>query len=156
MQLVMGMSADGYVSINESDDMKWLGKDDKAAFKLLTLGADKHLLVSRKSGLLLPHLEGRKTILLSRDSSEGFSLSEAYTLFKDGVLIGGQTIAVIALQKDMIHRAHICKSVNKAPLYSTPAYTARAQKEEIMQYITKGKLVATTKLGTSTVETWDL
>lgn len=148
MQLIMGISADGYVSTQENDDMKWLGRDDKIAFKLLTLSTSL-IFVSEKTSRVMPELPGRNLIPLS---TKGLTLQKIYlwACKEKGILIGGQTIAMVALRSNMIRRAHICWSEYDAP------EGPKMQKQEIMDYIKVGKLVTTTNLKTTSIETWDL
>ncbi len=36
MRLIMGVSADGYVAMDDEDDMSWLGETDKKVFRIIT------------------------------------------------------------------------------------------------------------------------
>jgi dihydrofolate reductase len=152
MQLVMGMSNDGYVSNGPNDDMKWLGSDDKAAFKLLTLGANAPIAVSAKTAKSMPkNLPGRKIVELSRS---GTTLQYMNTHYPYCCLIGGQTLAEEAFKLGYINIVHICTSeVNLADI----GITKDAQ-EECIYYWLKHEdefvKATTTKVGNCEIQTW--
>ena len=106
MRLILGISRDGFLARTENDDMRWLGPIDKAIFRILT-GINGTLIVSKKTAQNMPALEGRKLIPVS--SSE-FSLEEAAAAFEDAWLIGGPTLALIALKGGLIHETILCVS----------------------------------------------
>lgn len=99
MRLVMAVSKDNFVARGERDDMRWTGATDKALFKLVTTLGGEVLAAGRKTAELLPHLEGRTVLTLSRG---GYSLLDLYQEHPRATLIGGQTVALEALELNLI------------------------------------------------------
>ena len=110
MKLVMGVSADGYLARYPGDNMGWLGRDDKLAFRLLTsvgavCGASKLTCES------MPELAGRKLLTIDR---EAFTLKNFNDQYPEGWLCGGPRIAEIAIKEGLVTEAHMCVSLRKA------------------------------------------
>ncbi len=106
LKLIMAVSADGFVARGPTDDMTWTGSTDKRVFRLLTsvggvLGA------GRRTFEQLPRLEGRTVVLLSRN---GMALNDFCRLYPDAWLIGGQEVALEALQLNLVDQAFLCNS----------------------------------------------
>lgn len=109
MKLIMGISRDRYVARSATDDMSWLGPSDKAVFRLLTVSSGGVLGVGSKTAAYMPKkLEGRKLLMLSRKS--GISLKQFEKKHPNGWLIGGQKIALTALEDGYIDEAYLCHS----------------------------------------------
>lgn len=107
MQLILGISQDGFIAKSEDDNMDWL-KCDKNIFKLLSSTNGGVNLVSEKTGLLMPqNLPGRQLIYLSRKRME---LNFAFKHFPNANLLGGQTLAKQALQRGMIETIFITEA----------------------------------------------
>lgn len=100
MRLIMAVSSDGFVSRGNNDRMQWTGPVDKALFKLLTLTGNQVLAAGSKTAALLPRLEGRDVVPLSRS---GVSLRQFHSEHPLGTLIGGQTVAIEALKDGLLH-----------------------------------------------------
>lgn len=99
MQLILGISNDGFIAKSENDDMKWL-KADKKIFKLLSSTNSGICLVSEKTAKLMPKtLDGRTLLTVSRKI---FDLDQAYNLFPNANLLGGQTLAKVAIEKGYV------------------------------------------------------
>lgn len=99
MKLVMAISKDGYVARGEHDTMQWTGSTDKALFKLVTLIGGGVVAAGCKTAAILPALEGRSVLALSRG---GYTLHDFAEEYPEGVLIGGQTVALEALELGLI------------------------------------------------------
>lgn len=124
----MAVSRDGYVARSPEDDMSWLGKTDKAIFRILT-GVGQECAISAWSCHLIPgnegRLPGRSLHPLSR---EGFhhadeengklgawgTLDEFYNAHPDGWLLGGQALAIDALEARYVDEVHLCRSDRSA------------------------------------------
>jgi dihydrofolate reductase len=99
MQLILGLSKNNFIAKSENDDMGWL-KTDKNVFRLLSATNGGINYISKKSGEFMPDiLPGRKIIKLSRKS---LNLDMAYTLNRKSNLLGGQTLALEAINKNYI------------------------------------------------------
>lgn len=146
MQLILGTSNDGVVSLHPTDDMKWLGPDDKRVFKLLSLCSEFPLAVSDKTAKSMPKLIGRNLVCLSRN---GITLQDYYNWFPNGILIGGLTIAQIAVDLGFINRAHICRSDVILPKDLNAEY----QYDTLTKHFKDWQLVKTT-VGKTIVETY--
>jgi dihydrofolate reductase len=107
MRLIMAVSSDGYVARCHGDTMDWLGRDDKAVFRLLTATGDRALACGTGTAPLLPPMVGRKVYALSRDD---YGLSHFEQSHPNGWLIGGQTIALSALGQMYLSEVHLCRS----------------------------------------------
>jgi dihydrofolate reductase len=103
MQLILGLSKNNFIAKSENDDMSWL-KADKNVFRLLSATNGGICFISRKSGLLMPDtLPGRKIIKLSKlDYIKYPTLELAYTHYPNANLLGGQTLALEAINKNYI------------------------------------------------------
>lgn len=103
MQLILGLSQNNFIAKSENDDMKWL-KADKNVFRLLSATNEGICFISRKSGLLMPKtLPGRKIIKLSTlDYTKYLTLELAFSYYPNSNLLGGQTLALEAINKNYI------------------------------------------------------
>jgi len=112
MRLIMAVSADGIVAKGEDDTMDWLGPTDKKVFRILT-SVGGPLGVSRKTAKVMPKtLKGRKLITIS--GSRGAPLVSLDTFRSyygaSGWLLGGQTLAMVALETNALDEVHLCRS----------------------------------------------
>lgn len=182
LKLIMACSEDGIVSLAPDDDMSWTGTDDKRAFRLLTsvggvLGA------GRRTFEQLPTLKGRRTYCLSsrrgvvmnaaaREAmqfpfsdgpvSDDAAYEETLTLgqfahrFPEAWLIGGQTVALEALQLQMVGEVFLCR----APIelhYSTLYDPRTAQLDRITPTLKasgRWSQTDTVRVGDTRVEVW--
>jgi dihydrofolate reductase len=110
MKLIMAVSKDGYVARGENDDMAWTGPDDKTVFKLLTHVGGLPLGVGRKTFEMIPKLPGRSLVSLSMDPTKGCTFTSFYDQYPDAWLIGGQTIAMQAIEREMVDQVFLCRS----------------------------------------------
>lgn len=111
MKLLLAVSGDGFLAKGPDDDMKWTGPEDKAVFKLLTQTSNKPLLAGSTTHKLLPDLKGRVVFPISRSY---LTLDAAAVAYKDSWLIGGQTVALAALEKGYLDEVVLC--MNNAKL----------------------------------------
>lgn len=103
MQLILGLSQDNFIAKSKNDNMEWL-KADKNVFRLLSSTNKGICFISRKSGLLMPKvLPGRKIIKLSTlDYTKYLTLELAFSSYPNSNLLGGQTLALKAINKNYI------------------------------------------------------
>jgi dihydrofolate reductase len=130
MKLIMAVSADGYVARSDHDDMRWLGADDKALFRVLTSVGGECFVGARSYALMPQHLVGRTVRPLSRGSG-GTPLEHLrYEAFSGSWLLGGQEVALKALgitvvdshiswvhpatYVPLIQEVHLCRSARHA------------------------------------------
>ncbi|UFK26695.1 dihydrofolate reductase [Roseobacter phage RDJL6] len=107
MKLVMAVSADGYLAREKNDKMNWLGATDKAVFRILT-GVGGHCATSAKTAECMPKtLQGRDLTVLS---TKGMTLKTFAEWKPDGWLLGGPSLALQALELDLLTEVHICRS----------------------------------------------
>lgn len=111
MKLIMAISADGYVARSPQDDMSWLGSADKAAFRILTCVGGVLGVSARTANFMPLVLPGRKLVRLSHHDMD---LTTFYKKHPDAWLLGGQTLALGALEMGYIGEAHICRSTRYA------------------------------------------
>lgn len=114
MRLIMAVSRDGLVSRAEGD-MSWTGHLDKKLFRLLTTVGNRPLGAGRTTYDLLPELKGRSVVSISRDSTKGCALGayEAMTS-GEGWLIGGQGVALSAIDEGYVHEVFLCHTPGHA------------------------------------------
>jgi len=117
MKLIMATSADGFIARGPDDDMKWSGSLDKLIFKLLTCTSGGQLGAGSTTYDQMPkQLNGRTLHCISRNipnrSRKCISLSQFYTVYPQGWLIGGQTIALTALEENLIHEVFLVRTPN--------------------------------------------
>lgn len=104
----MVVSADGFVARGPEDDMSWTGRYDKAVFRALTGVGGRFAVGSATHRLMPDRLEGRTAYVLSR--TMGMTLEAFQAHCPEGWLIGGQTVALAALEKGFLSEMHICWS----------------------------------------------
>lgn len=109
MNLLLAVSKDGFLCKGPDDDMKWTGPLDKFAFKLLTMASDQPLLAGSTTYNMMPKLPGRSLYRLSQKGEGGLTLEEAHFYYPQAWVIGGPTVAAIALMKGYIDRAFLCQ-----------------------------------------------
>lgn len=118
MQLIMGISSDGYVATGDEDRMDWLGQDDKAVFRLLTSVGGVCAASAKTRNLMPLFLPGRTVLTISRDHGEGLpaghmTLQEFASKFcGTGWLLGGQHLALTAFREGLVSAAFLCYSDN--------------------------------------------
>lgn len=120
MKLIMAVSKDGYVTRKADDDMSWTGPIDKAAFRMLTSVGGVLGCGSRTWESMPRCLPGRKLVRLSTKPVVPCDPDGPIPVYNDldwfqanhpnGWLIGGQAIALRALQMDLVDQAYICQS----------------------------------------------
>lgn len=106
MNLVMAVSADGYAAKGPGDDMRWTGRDDKEAFRLLTYSASR-LFAGIETQRAMPALRDRPVYPISRNVTLGCTLEYAAATWPEATLIGGPTVAEAAVRAGLIDRAFI-------------------------------------------------
>ena len=111
MRLILAVSKDGYLAREKNDRMDWLGSTDKAVFRILTGVGGKCAVGSETAECMPKTLPGRELTVLSR---RGVSLVEFANANPDGWLLGGPTLAMMALENDLLSEVHICRSDRKA------------------------------------------
>lgn len=151
LRLVMAVSADGFMSKREDDDMSWLGPDDKAVFRILT-GVGGVLGAGSGTVRNMPRsLPGRTVVCLSRS---GVTLGDFVERHPGAWLLGGPELARQALLTGLLDEVHLCRSRRLAapvsgfgawPDVITPLLEARS--------LVWGKRMSTT-FGDTTVENW--
>lgn len=127
MRAIMAVSADGYVARHPKDDMSWLGRDDKAAFRILT-GVGGLMACGRNTYECLPlemrllatdgcSADGRRLRVLSGRDNDGAvetPLERFAREFPHAWLIGGQSIVIDAMVRGLVDEFHLCRSDRKA------------------------------------------
>lgn len=122
MKLIMAVSKDGYVSREPDDDMSWTGSMDKAIFRLLTSVGGEIACGSRTYELMKNlALPGRRVHRLSSRPVQPYDpegpvyrdLAWFQRTHPNGWLIGGQSIAINALQMGLVEEAYVCQSERK-------------------------------------------
>lgn len=138
MRLILAVSADGHLARGPEDDMSWTGLTDKRLFRLLTLVGSVCVAGSR-TWLQMPKLGGRLVLPLSRehgrvlDHPDGrqeaaMSLGKAFYRFPDAWLLGGPTVAMEALEANLVDQVYLCRAENavlheaQAAFQPDPAY----------------------------------
>lgn len=107
----MAVSADGFLARERGDRMDWLGATDKAVFRILT-GVGGVCAVGSVTAECMPRrLHGRELVVLSRG---GVTLDEFHATHPDGWLLGGPTLAMAALGREMLNEVHVCRSDRRA------------------------------------------
>jgi len=102
MQLILGLSKNNFIAKSENDDMTWL-KGDKNIFRLLSSAGQGINFISKKSSKFMPEsLKGRELMIISRSGNHYWTLEEANKYFKTANLLGGQTLALEAINKNYI------------------------------------------------------
>lgn len=176
MKLIMAVSADGYVARKKGDDMSWTGPSDKAAFRLLTcVGGTptstfigpicaSTLACGPKTYELVPKtLAGRRLMRLSSrprstDPEDLNDLAWYNRHYPTGWLIGGQTIALAALEQDLVDQAFICASGRRCfPDGDGERYTLDLKhlREEYARHDPKWEKSLTIKFGDVDVQVWN-
>lgn len=110
LRIVMAQSADGFVCLHSADDMKWTGSDDKAAFRLLTSVGGVVLAGSRTVRHMPTHLPGRNLFEVSRRKGLTLEYYASHLNLKDAWLVGGQTVALAAIEQGLVSEVHLCTS----------------------------------------------
>lgn len=89
--------------------MRWLGPIDKQVFRMLTCVGGGVLVTSNRTAELMPkQLEGRRIEVVSRTT--GKTLSNAAAVWPNAWLVGGQSLALSALNDDLLSEVHLCHS----------------------------------------------
>lgn len=153
MRLILGISKDGYLARCKNDDMQWLGATDKAIFRILT-GVSGLLFTSLKTAESMPtQLAGRRLEAVSTRNDYP-SLDEVAQRFPDAWLIGGPSLARVALKEDLIDEAHLCISdrfafPDPATPYAIPDYITPLLTED-----PRWKMTMKTTINEVTVQKW--
>lgn len=145
MRLILGVSADGYLARGPNDDMRWLGPMDKKVFRVLT-GIDGLLVVSKKTAEAMPsELPGRRLFPVSSSDPNLPDLEEAFLKYGSYAwLIGGPSLALLALKEGYIHETVLCVSDRLA--FSGPVLSG-AIKDEVTPFL-KSKAIWRKKMET--------
>jgi len=159
MRLVMAVSKDGYIARGPEDDMSWLGATDKAVFRILTGVGHRQMAVGRRSAKSMPFkLEGRVLNVLS-GRSDGKKLDEFYAKYPDAWLLGGQTLALIALEAGYVDEVHLCRSDRMA--FPESHWSTQVYKDRLTPWLQQDRQWSetwlrdiTTKVLDVTVERW--
>lgn len=160
MKLIMAVSEDGYMSRSKCDDMRWLGRTDKAVFRLLTLTDRDPLFVSARSRPYIPELlPGRYLYSLSTKAEHGpgtrMSLRQVARGWPRAWLLGGPTLARIALEQGHVDEVHLCRSDRKAfPDSMAMGAIADTVSPYLMAYPLEWLRTTTTRINDVTVECW--
>lgn len=117
LKLILAVSADGFLALGPTDDMKWTGPIDKGIFKLMTLVEQSDLepviLFGRRTFEQMPKLAGRQIDFISR-SGEGTFASRTLRIMANihptAWLGGGADVALSALQEGLVGQAFIFHS----------------------------------------------
>jgi len=162
MKLIMAVSKEGYVTRCLDDDMSWTGPSDKTAFRLLTC-VGGHIACGSRTWDRMPHqLPGRHLVKLSTSAPIGHETPTLDWFEKhhpDGWLIGGQTIALEALKKDLVDQAFIVHSSRLCfPTASGDRYTLGSQyhlHEDYQRHNPRWRKSTTLALGDVEVAVWN-
>jgi dihydrofolate reductase len=136
VRLILAVSADNLFATGPDDDMSWTGKDDKAAFRLLT-SVGGTCFAGRPTWASLPPLPGREVHCLSRSKGSlvvknlppvtnavsdapmedlqvpyerAWTLGEAFYSHPNAWLLGGPTVGLEALSLNMVDQVYLCRS----------------------------------------------
>jgi dihydrofolate reductase len=155
LKLIMVVSADGFVSRGPDDDMRWTGKDDKRVFRMLTQVGTGFLGAGRKTAALMPPLKGRTVVTLSHQLGHT-TLGRFAHAYPGAWLIGGQTIALDALEHALVDEAYICHA--HAHAFPYPGMDrSRAQVDAVTPFLENSPFWATADrlaFGDVTVDIW--
>lgn len=141
MKLLLAVSADGYLCRDEADDMKWTGPLDKFVFKVLTMSSAQPVFAGSVTYDMMPNLRARTMFRLSQRVG-GLTLKDANFYYPYGWLIGGPTVAELALKERYVERAFICRvpvtlgsGISAAPLFhhlpEVPTLTMKLDNYEV-------------------------
>lgn len=117
LKLILGVSKDGCLARSADDNMRWLGETDKSIFRILTAVGGKCVVSCRSYGQMPAMLPGRSIHLVS---TKGRTLLQAANEFDGGWLLGGPTLASVALDEKLLSEVHICRSSRYAFPTSDP------------------------------------
>lgn len=114
MKLIMAVSKDGYVARERDDDMSWTGPFDKAVFRLLTMVGGE-MACGPKTYELMPKDFGGRTLhrLSTRPRAYLQGVRDLHWFqanHPDGWLLGGQLIALNAIEMGLVDEAFVCMS----------------------------------------------
>lgn len=113
LNLIMAVSADGFMAKGVQDDMSWTGPTDKKLFRLLTyLGPVKTLGAGSTTTAQMPFLRNRPIVSLSRapGKAQELTLEQFAATYPGAWLLGGPTVARKAFNKGLLHRVVLCRS----------------------------------------------
>lgn len=124
LKLILAVSADGYLARGPRDDMSWTGRDDKAAFRLLTSVGGRCAVGARSWALMPAELPGRSLVPLTQDGRLVYhgldrtgACPEASTTVgrfahanPAGWLLGGPSLAHEALDLGLVDQVYLCRS----------------------------------------------
>ncbi|KFH18455.1 hypothetical protein ELZ19_06970 [Brucella abortus] len=137
MRLVMATSRDGWMARRADDDMSWLGATDKAVFRILT-GVDGTVAVGSRTAEHMPRtLGGRRVLVLSASGRRAFqswgTLEDFHRVHPDGWLIGGPSLALLALERGYVDEVHLCRSDR----FAFPDPEARAVEDVVTPWLSE-------------------
>jgi dihydrofolate reductase len=113
MKLILACSFNGALCTGPKDNMRWTGGEDKRLFRLLTTTSGGVCLVgSATLGVMPRDLPARKLVPLSRNPEEGLLLEDAAEAYPDAWLLGGPSIARLAMEHDLVSEAILCRVLN--------------------------------------------
>ncbi len=113
LRLVMAMSGDGFVARGPGDDMSWTAPEDKRLFSLVTRTRGALCVVSDRTRRQMPTtLPGRRLVTIRRSpdtfgSPDDMTLESAAETTDGAWLLGGQTLALEAIRRDLVWEAAV-------------------------------------------------
>lgn len=155
----MAVSADGFLARSATDDMRWLGQEDKRVFRVLS-GVGGMLGASVRTASLMPRpLDGRDLWELSRDrvTLQDFADNSG----EDGWLLGGPGLAVEAFERRLLHEVHLCRSRRRAFASDELARCCTSAYPDVVTPMLRGRqgrvtwaMTMSTDFGDLVVEKW--
>lgn len=156
LNLVMAVSANGFLAKGPKDDMSWTGPEDKALFRLLTSQNTRLLLAGRRTADCMPSLlpdPNRTVMRISR--KDGRSLDAAVHALQGGWLLGGPDLAEQALAKRYVKQAILVHNPKAISCTDPQAYGV----ERLLKYLRDETLfmpASVGQIGELTVRCWDM
>ncbi len=108
MRLLMAVSADGFLCRGPADDMTWTGSMDKRLFRVLT-SVGRVCAAGSTTRDLMRDLPGRTLLRLSQDD---YTLEDFAEDYPDGWLLGGPTVAEVALRAGLVGEVYLSWIMN--------------------------------------------
>lgn len=123
LKLILAVSEDDFLARSLHDDMTWTGQQDKALFRLLT-SVGGVCGIGTRSAKMVKSLPGRTLIPLSRQAlpvnvverlfgdsgTQPMTLESFASRYPGGWLLGGPTVAMAALEKELVDEVYLCRN----------------------------------------------